>query len=117
MVLQDFAMKNVLVVPYETDDDPAELASRPSGGGFGDAARPLYENQAYVARPSMDDADAWADYVKAEMNDAVKQNGEKAKEEGIAVVIANNGKVLRRGVGKVPWRQMVEELEDAVKTK
>ena len=48
------------------------------------------------------------------MADAVKQSGENAKEEGIALVIAKNGKVIRRGVGTVPWRQMVEQLEQEV---
>ena len=36
------------------------------------------------------------------------------RAEGIALVIANDCKVIRRGVGKVPWRQMVDELEEAV---
>ena len=45
------------------------------------------------------------------MKDAVDQNGQQAKEEGIAIVVANTGTVIRRGVGKVPWRQMVEQLQ------
>jgi hypothetical protein len=102
----DFAMKNVLVVPYETGVDENELQSRPSGG-FGD--RPMYETQPYVARPA---GQGWDAYIKAEMNDAVKQNGEKAKNEGIALVVCNTGKVIRRGVGKVPWRQMLEQLQE-----
>jgi hypothetical protein len=106
LLKMDFAMSNVLVVPYETDVDPTEALSRPAG--FGE--RPLYETQPYVARPA-GDPDAWREYVDAEMKDAVQQNGPQAKEEGIAIVVRNNGKVLRRGVGKVPWRQMVEELE------
>ena len=112
LLKMDFAMSNVLVVPYETDVDATELQSRPDGSGFGE--RPMYEKQAYVARPT---GDGWKEYVAAEMEDAVKQNGEKAKEEGIAVVVASNGKVVRRGVGKVPWRQMVEELDESVKPK
>jgi len=44
----------------------------------------------------------------------VKQGGEQARKEGIAIVTANNGKVIRRGVGKVPWRQMVEQLQAEV---
>jgi hypothetical protein len=96
------------VVPYETDADPYDALYRPAG--FGD--RPMYEKQPYVARP-VGDADAWREYVDAEMKDAVQQNGPQAKDEGIAIVVRNNGKVLRRGVGKVPWRQMVEELEAA----
>jgi hypothetical protein len=48
------------------------------------------------------------------MSDATKQSGDNAREEGIAIVVANNGKVIRRGVGTVPWRQMVEQLEEEV---
>jgi len=108
LLKMDFAMSNVLVVPYETGVDQAELQSRPSGG-FGD--RPSYENQPYVARVI---GEGWDEYIQEEMNDAIEQSGESIKEEGIAIVIANNGKCIRRGVGKVPWRQMVEELEKEV---
>ena len=104
LLKMDFAMSNVLVVPYNTDDD-ATAQTKPSGG-FGE--RPSYETQPYVARASGED---WADYIEEEMTDAIKQFGEGAKEEGIAVVVANTGNVVRRGVGTVPWRQMVEQLQ------
>jgi len=110
LLKMDFALSNVLVATFETDADPADLASRPIG--FGE--RPMYETQAYVARPT-GDLDAWKAYIDAEMRDAIQQNGVKAKEEGIAIVVNNAGKVMRRGVGKVPWRQMVEELEASTK--
>jgi hypothetical protein len=108
LLKMDFALKNVLVVPYETDSDFSERRIRPSRG-FGD--RPSYETQPYIARPASDD---WDEFVQQEMADAMKQNGESAKKEGIAIVVANNGKIIRRGVGTVPWRQMVEQLEEAV---
>jgi hypothetical protein len=108
LLKMDFAMSNVLVVPYETDAEPTPLQTKAEG--FGD--RPMYETQAYVARPV---GEGWDEYIKAEIIDAVEQNGEKAKEEGIAIVVASNGKVIRRGVGKVPWRQMVEQLDQSVK--
>jgi len=107
----DFAMSNILVVPYETGVDAAEQRSRPEGTGFGTADRPMYETQAYVSRPT---GEGWDEYVEAELADAVAQNGEKVREEGIAIVVASNGKVIRRGVGKVPWRQMVEQLDTAI---
>jgi len=104
----DFAMGNVLVVPYETDSDAAEQLSRPSGG-FGD--RPSYETQPYIARPTSEE---WDEYIEQEINDAVEQNGESVKTDGIALVVANNGSIIRRGVGTVPWRQMVEQLEETI---
>ncbi len=105
LMKMDFAMSNVLVVPYETDSD-SEV--RPSGG-FGD--RPSYETQPYIARTT---GDEWDEYLAQEIKDAVEQNGEKAQTDGIAIVVANNGEIIRRGVGTVPWRQMVEQLEETV---
>jgi len=104
----NFAMTNILVVPYETGLDEAERASKPSGGF---AERPTYETQAYVAEAV---GEGWESFIEAEMETAAEQAGDKVREEGIALVIANNGKVLRRGVGRVPWRQMVDELEESV---
>lgn len=109
LLKMDFAMSNVLVVPYETAADAAERQTRPEGTGFAD--RPVYERQAYVARPA---GGGWAEYIAAELDDAVAQNGEKALEEGIAIVVSSTGKIIRRGVGKVPWRQMVEQLDETV---
>ena len=119
----NFAMTNVLVVPYETSGRTAgggASAGRGTGGGsdgggggggFGADSRPSYETQAYVAEPV---GDGWEEFVNAEIEAAVEQAGEGAREDGIALVVANDGRVLRRGVGKVPWRQMVDELEEAV---
>lgn len=102
----DFAMNNVLVIPYDTGKSNADVS--PSGGF---AERPAYENQAYVAQTM---GDGWKEYIDAEMNDAVLQSGKKCIQEGIAIVIASNGKVIRRGVGIVPWRQMVDQLAEEV---
>ncbi|KAL9185462.1 hypothetical protein ACHAXT_003239 [Thalassiosira profunda] len=107
---QNFAMANILVVPYETGVDVVDKASKPDGGGFGDS-RPSYETQPYVAEPV---GEGWEEFIAAEIDAAVNQAGENIRDEGIALVVANDGKVLRRGVGKVPWRQMVDELEEAV---
>merc|ERR1719343_32984 len=108
LLKMDFAMSNVLVVPYETDSETTEQLSRPSGG-FGD--RPSYETQPYIARTTGED---WDDFIEQEIKDAVKQNGNSVKKDGIAIVVANNGSIIRRGVGTVPWRQMVEQLEETV---
>jgi hypothetical protein len=109
LLKMDFAMNNVLVVPYEIVSSDIERQTRPEGSGFAD--RPIYEKQAYVARAT---GDGWDEYINAEINDAVELNGEKVRDEGIAVVVASNGRVIRRGVGKVPWRQMVEQLDETV---
>ena len=112
LLKMDFAMNNVLVVTYETDADPMDAETRPAGTGFG--ARPSFETQPYVARPA---GDGWDRWCQSEMADAVSQNGESSRQEGIAIVVANTGKVIRRGIGKVPWRQMVEQLEAEISGK
>ena len=53
-------------------------------------------------------------YTEQEIKDAVEQGGESVKKDGIAIVVANNGSIIRRGVGTVPWRQMVEQLNETV---
>jgi hypothetical protein len=107
LLKMDFAMSNILVLPYETGVVAAEVQA-PSGG-FGD--KPIYEKQAYIAKAS---GEAWAEYIESEMADALEQSGNNAKEEGIAIVVASNGKIIRRGVGTVPWRLMVEELDQEI---
>lgn len=107
LLKMDFALSNVLVVPYDTSAGGVDDV-RPSGG-FGE--RPTYETQPYIARPI---GEGWDEFVKAEMADASKQSKENVREEGIAIVVACNGKVIRRGIGTVPWRQMVEQLEEEV---
>ena len=109
LLKMEFALSNVLVVPYETDADPLDASVRPKGTGFGgDSSLPMYETQPYVARPA---GDGWDEWCAAEMADAVAQNGPQTAQEGVAIVVENTGKVMRRGIGKVPWRQMVEQLD------
>lgn len=102
MKMSDFSMNNVLVVPCETGTEPK------SSRGFGE--KPVWEEKSYVAEPV---GEGWQEFIDAEVKDAVMQSGEMAKEEGIAIVVSNTGKVLRRGVGTVPWRKMVDELNEA----
>ena len=110
----EFAMRDVLIVPYELNKKKDEDKLKPDAqkGFGGNTSRPTWEVQPYVAQTS---GEGWEEYVQAELNDAIQQNGEKVKDEGIAIVVANTGEIIRRGVGQVPWRNMVEELEKAVK--
>lgn len=109
----EFAMRDVLIVPYEVDKKKDEDKMKPDATkGFGNSSRPTWEVQPYVAQAV---GEGWDQYIQAELNDALQQNGEKVKEDGIAIVVANTGEIIRRGVGQVPWRNMVEELEKAVK--
>lgn len=117
LLKMEFAIRDVLIVPYEIGANAADKLIKPDGSsGFASNAsksqKPTWETQTYVAQPV---GNGWDEYIKAEVDDAIAQNGEKIKEEGIAIVVANTGQIIRRGVGKVPWRNMVEELEKTVK--
>ena len=116
----EFAMRDVLIVPYEIDKVKSIKSKleqddkiKPDGQkGFGEDARPTWETQSYVAQPV---GEGWEEYINGELQDAITQNGEKVKDDGIAIVVANTGEIIRRGVGQVPWRNMVEELENTTK--
>lgn len=94
-----FARGNTLIVPYTLGND----STKPSGG-FGERVE---EKESYVAAPV---GEGWESYVQAELNDAVLQGGEDVTNEGIAIVLSNDGTVLRRGVGMIPWKMTVDEL-------
>lgn len=116
----EFSIRDVLVVPYELNkpkkkkvkDGEDVLTTKAEGFGDPNASRPTWETQPYVAQAV---GEGWDSYIQAELDDAIKQNGENVKEDGIAIVVANTGEIIRRGVGQVPWREMVEELENVVK--
>ena len=65
LLKMDFANFNVLVVPYNLDKQ-----TMPQADGF--AERPKWETQPYVAQAV---GEGWEEYVQAELNDAVQQNG------------------------------------------
>lgn len=109
----DFALSNVLVVPYDTGTKNQQTNQEEPKKGFGDDNRPSYETQPYIAKASGKD---WNDYIAREIKDAVSQNGDSVKKDGVAIVVASNGNIIRRGVGTVPWRQMVEELQETTKS-
>jgi len=106
MKMEKFALSNVLIVPYDIDRGlrKTDVEQKPSGG-FGDT--PRWESKAYVAQP---EGVGWDSYAEDEMKDAIEQSGKRVKNEGIVLVVSNEGKVIRRGVGTVPWKQMVAEL-------
>ena len=102
----EFAMRDVLVVPYELNkakkkkvkDGEDVLATKAEGFGDANVSRPTWETQPYVAQVV---GEGWDSYIQAELDDAIKQNGEQVKEDGIAIVVANTGEIIRRGVGQV----------------
>ena len=101
LLKMEFAMRDVLVVPIDVSKIKSNTATNESttkqqDKGFG--KKPTWESAAYVAQPL---GNEWNDYINAEMEDAIVQNGKDVVEEGIAIVVANTGEIIRRGVGQV----------------
>ena len=106
----EFAIRDVLIVPYELGGkgwdaaSPSMSSSSGDGGGgdgFGKKKRPKWETRPYVAEPV---GDGWISYIKAEMDDAICQNNDRdISSEGIAIVVSNTGEIVKRGLGKVSF--------------
>jgi hypothetical protein len=48
--------------------------------------------------------------------DLAKSQGERDIEsKGLVIAVKRNGKVVRRGVGLPPWKQVVDEFQDKPK--
>jgi hypothetical protein len=59
----------------------------------------------------------WVDYVRQEISQAEQQGNKQASKDGIIIAVKKSGKVIRRGVGLPPWKQIVDELDLSMKEK
>ena len=59
----------------------------------------------------------WMDYVLKEIDQAERQGNKQAGREGIVIALKKTGKVIRRGLGLPIWKQLVEEVDSANKSK
>uniref|UniRef100_A0A6S8B4J3 Uncharacterized protein n=1 Tax=Aureoumbra lagunensis TaxID=44058 RepID=A0A6S8B4J3_9STRA len=95
-----FAKSECVVVPVASEKDPVLVPNKP-----------VYRS-GFVALPSPDDAMAWTDFVAAEIATA-KQQGcdENALSNGIVIAVRRDGTIARRGVGRPPWKSLLNEIE------
>ena len=52
----------------------------------------------------------WLDYLRLEFEEAERQGAKQAKAEGLVLVARKTGKIVRRGLGLPPWKELVDEL-------
>jgi len=93
-----FADADCLIVPVRTTLEASRGAVTADDYGF-------------VAKPTAGDAARWAEFVSSEMEVARLQGSEGAFTEGIVIALRPDGSVARRGVGKPPWKQVLETLK------
>lgn len=95
------AKAECVVVPVRTN-----ALSEKSGDA---AASPKKIDRAgFVATPADEDREAWLDYVREEMATAEEQGADA--REGVVIAVRKDGTVARRGVGKPPWKVVIDEL-------
>mmetsp|Transcript_22082 Transcript_22082/g.28597 ORF Transcript_22082/g.28597 Transcript_22082/m.28597 type:complete len:203 (+) Transcript_22082:582-1190(+) len=99
-----FRKDQTLVVPVKIS---SEKSSLPTAKGF--AMNPEYMTQGFVAPPYQ--LDKWQELLEEEILDAEAQGAEKVRKQGIVLVLRNDGKIIRRGLGVPIWKQVLDELE------
>jgi len=99
-----FARAECVVVPVRTDDDAvaATLAKK---------KKPAFDRAGFVTKPAPADERAWIEYVNEEIATATSQGAAEAPAAGVVIAIRRDGSVARRGVGKPPWKELVDELQ------
>ena len=50
-------------------------------------------------------------YLEKEVAKAESQGNKQVEKEGLVIALRRNGKVIRRGVGLPPWKQLIDEVE------
>lgn len=104
-----FSRANILVVPLkQREEEPA------TAKGFGKTEEVL----GFVAKPPPESIPAWKAFVDTEITNAEKQAGDSTviREQGIVLVVRNDGKVVRRGLGVPDWNMVRKDVKPAQTT-
>jgi len=106
---KDFAERNILVAPVLISMEEGSLV---------DLSPQLMKSkllsQVGLALPSPDDDEdrsSWGQLFVEEFVEAQEQGvWEQAQDQGLAVLVNKNGKIVRRGVGRPDWQIIFNEL-------
>lgn len=98
-----FTAKETVVIPVVYGEDQAE--SEPSRG-FG--AKDSLANVPYFGKPTQ--LNVWQAYLRQEIDLAEKQGAKDVAAQGIVLAVSRGGKVVRRGLGMPPWKDICEEF-------
>jgi hypothetical protein len=103
---ENFAGKNILLVPVLYDDSIDKM--REQRKGFD--TRPLSFDYVFVAEPA--DNRRWIAFMLREVELAESQGLSGADRRGVVISVRKDGRVQRRGVGMPKWDLVVDELLD-----
>jgi hypothetical protein len=103
----------VYVVPFVLNDEQIADAEAASSKGFaGGANKESILAAPYIGRPAQ--PSVWQRYLSSEIKAAEQQGAKNIVKEGLVLAVDKTGKVIRRGLGQPPWKQLVEEVRNGV---
>jgi hypothetical protein len=103
-----FNMKDTFLLPLvlgETQLD--EEGTR----GFG--SKKLLMEAPYIAKPAQ--KAVWLNTLQQEIDLAKLQGAEDIEKQGLVLAVSRSGKIVRRGIGLPPWKQVVDEMDEGAK--
>ena len=103
-----FTAKETVVIPVVYGEE--QLESEQSRG-FG--AKDSLANVPYFGKPTQ--LNVWQAYLKQEIDLAEKQGARDVAKQGIVLAVNQGGKVVRRGLGMPPWKDICEEFSKMTK--
>lgn len=118
-----FNDKETFVVPVVTSsinaaalsdgENVPQIEDKPSKGFGAVKEKESLMTAPYIAKPAQ--LNVWLAYLKKEVELAASQGTKDITKQGLVLAVNKKGKVVRRGVGRPPWKQLVEELEQSSK--
>lgn len=107
-----FVNSQTIIIPVITDEDEMQINNQDpdkKSKGFGVVKKELLtDGKAYFGKPTQ--LNVWLTYLLQEIEEAERQGTKDAMSKGLVLVLKDNGKVIRRGVGLPPWNQIIDEL-------
>ena len=103
-----FTAKETYVIPVVYGEEQFEAEQ---GKGFG--AKDSLTNVPYFGKPTQ--LNVWQAYLKQEIELAEKQGSKDVVKQGIVIAVNQKGRVIRRGIGLPPWKEICEEFSKKIK--
>lgn len=105
-----FTAKETCVIPVVYQEEQLETEG---SKGFG--AKDSLMNAPYIGRPTQ--IPVWLRYLQQEVELAERQGSKGVVDQGLVLAVAQNGKVIRRGLGLPPWKEVCDQLNSATAPK
>lgn len=100
-----FNSKETMVIPFIFDT--SKQLDEDKGRGFG--AKETLMSASYIAKPTQ--LNVWEQILGKEVKQAELEGVKDVLSQGLVLAVKQSGKVVRRGLGLPPWKQLIEEFQ------